>query len=324
MLASLARSFAPMVVAYLLLGAGVGAGTLVPCLMVTARWFERRRGLALGFTMSGTAFGASVLILIVSHVIARNGVRAAYLTLAAPLFLIVIPTVLMIVRVPTASGDAAGGVREAGDLPGLEVAEALRGRSFWLINLSALAYGFSVLGALMHIMPQSSENGFTTASAALAYSSLGMAAFVCKPLEGWVADTVTARVMLLLDHLATAIALIMLLGCRNVYLLVAFIAVWGFSSGAPFALIPMLITESLGLKRFGPFAGIAGGFQTAGATLAPVIAGYMYDVSGSHTSAFSLFCVIALTGAAATFGCAPLERQQRAETPIPSAATASS
>ena len=140
-LASQAHSFPPMVVAYLLLGVGVGAGTLVPCSMVAARWFERRRGLALGFTMSGTAFGASILILIVTRAIARGGVRVAYLTLAAPLFLIVIPLVLAIVRVPTASENASAGVREAGDLPGLEVAEALRGRSFWLICLSALAYG---------------------------------------------------------------------------------------------------------------------------------------------------------------------------------------
>lgn len=311
-LASQAHSFPPMVVAYLLLGVGVGAGTLVPCSLVAARWFERRRGLALGFTMSGTAFGASILILIVTRAIARGGLRAAYLTLAAPLFFIVIPLALAIVRVPTASEKASVGVREAGDLPGLEVAEALRGRSFWLISLSAFAYGFSVLGALLHIMPQFLENGFTTSSAALAYSILGMAASVCKPLEGWLADSLTARVMLAVDHLGTAVALMILLGCRNMYLAVVFIALWGFSSGAPFALIPMLITESLGLKRFGPFAGIAGGFQTAGATLAPVIAGYMYDLSGSYTSAFSLFCVIALAGAAATLGCVPLERQQQA------------
>jgi nitrate/nitrite transporter NarK len=258
----------------------------------------------------------------VTRAIARGGLRAAYLTLAMPLFFIVIPLVLAIVRVPTASEKASVGVREADDLPGLEVAEALRGRSFWLISLSAFAYGFSVLGALLHIMPQFLENGFTTSSATLAFSTLGVAASVCKPLEGWLADSLTARVMLAVDHLGTAVALIILLGCRNMYLAVVFIAVWGFSSGAPFALIPMLITESLGLKRFGPFAGIAGGFQTAGATLAPVIADYMYDLSGSYTSAFSLFCVIALAGAAAAFGCLPPERQQQAS--LRPAATAAS
>jgi len=53
--ASLAQSYGAMIAAYLLIGLGVGAATLLPCSMVIANWFGVRRGLAMGLAMAGTA-----------------------------------------------------------------------------------------------------------------------------------------------------------------------------------------------------------------------------------------------------------------------------
>src|SRR5207247_10018378 len=54
-LASRAEGFAPMVSAYVLVGVGLGAATLLPVSLVVANWFGTRRGLALGVAMVGTA-----------------------------------------------------------------------------------------------------------------------------------------------------------------------------------------------------------------------------------------------------------------------------
>ncbi len=72
-----------MFIAYMMLGAGIAAGTIAPAAFVVANWFGGRRGLAMGVTAS--------------YVIAHWGWRTAYLVFA-PVFLIVIPSVLMVVR----------------------------------------------------------------------------------------------------------------------------------------------------------------------------------------------------------------------------------
>src|SRR6266849_3049336 len=58
LLVSQMNSFAPMLAAYLLLGAGISAGSLVPGAFVITNWFTRRRGLALGIFTAGTTAGA--------------------------------------------------------------------------------------------------------------------------------------------------------------------------------------------------------------------------------------------------------------------------
>lgn len=96
--ASLAHSYAAMVAAYLLIGLGIGAATLLPCSMVIANWFGKRRGLAMGLVMAGTSAGGMVMTLISDRAIHSAGWRAGYLVLAAPVFVIVVPIVLMLVR----------------------------------------------------------------------------------------------------------------------------------------------------------------------------------------------------------------------------------
>ena len=55
--------------------------------------------------------------------------------------------------------------------------------------------------------------------------------------------------------------------------LAAFTAIYGLASGAPLALVPDLIAESLGLKRFGTLAGLSGIFTTVGAATGPLAVG---------------------------------------------------
>jgi MFS family permease len=55
--ASRPNSYPPMLVAYVALGVGVCAATFLPASLVIANWFGRRRGVAMGVTMSGTTAG---------------------------------------------------------------------------------------------------------------------------------------------------------------------------------------------------------------------------------------------------------------------------
>jgi len=58
---------------YAVLGAVTPATTSVPYSMIVSRWFDRRRGLALGVMMLGLGVGAVVMPPLFQHLIARFG-----------------------------------------------------------------------------------------------------------------------------------------------------------------------------------------------------------------------------------------------------------
>lgn len=306
LLASSVHSFPPMLLAYVLLGFGIGAGTLLPASLVIANWFGAQRGLAMGITMAGTSGGGMVMALVADRAIGRGGWRAGYLTLALPMFLIVAPLVYLVVRTRPPTSNSASVAQQSETLPGLEVKEALGGRSFWMIALAQFGFAFSVAGAGLHTVPYLIGRGYSAPRAALVLSLvLGMAG-VGKLLMGLFADRAGGRTALAVNMTITAAGLLLLFGAGSTALIVLFVVFYGLTVGAPLALVPVVMAESLGLKRFGSLSGLTGLFQTAGAAIGPLLAGWMFDRTGSYATVFELFSAVLVLAALAAYSCVPL------------------
>jgi hypothetical protein len=149
-LASAAHSLATMMGAYLILGLGISAGTVLPASLVLANWFTERRGLAMGIALSGSTVGGSLMTLVAGHLFQVAGWRSAYLVLGLPMLVVVVPLVAFIVR-SRPPGAAPMTVAESAELlEGFETGEALRTRSFWLIVLANFCFAFSATGSAIH------------------------------------------------------------------------------------------------------------------------------------------------------------------------------
>jgi sugar phosphate permease len=309
-IASRSNSYPPIFAAYLVLGVGVSAASLLSASLVIANWFGARRGVAMGVTMSGTTAGGMLMTLVASHAIARGGWRIGYEVLAAPMALVAAPLIWLLVRTrPT--GDvgvsvAAGAAR----LPGLEVGEALRTRSFWTFSLANFCFGFYALGVNVHLITYLIGIGYRPSSAAFAMSLVFGCALMGKILMGLFADRMSGRITLCADLVIGAAGLVLLLGATRIALLASFVIVFGFTFGAPVALLPLVMAESLGLKRFGTLGGLAGLAQATGAALGPVIAGSIFDLTGSYATAFELFIAMQMLAAVAAFACLPLSVEE--------------
>jgi MFS family permease len=130
------------------------------------------------------------------------------------------------------------------------------------------------------------------------------------------ADRVSARRALAFNFLAAAVGIILMFGASRPVLLVTFVIIFGLTIGAPLVLLPMLIAESLGMKRFGSIAGMSGVCQTIGAAIGPIGTGRIYDLMGSYGYALDLFVIACILGALATLGCLSLESEQSRLMPI--------
>jgi OFA family oxalate/formate antiporter-like MFS transporter len=136
------------------------------------------------------------------------------------------------------------------------------------------------------------------------------------------ADRISARRALAADFAATALAFVMVFGVAHLMLLAVFIVVFGVAAAAPLVLLPLLVAESLGRRRYGVLGALTGIAGTIGATIGPVVAGRIFDMTGSYTGAFQLFILLDIIGAVAAFACQPYaSRSSRvAVVPVPASA----
>jgi MFS family permease len=138
LIASRASSLFPMIAAYLLLGVGISAATVLPASLVLANWFDARRGLTMGVAISGTTVGGMIMTLVASSVILGLGWRIAYIALGVPMIVAVVPLVAMMVRSRPPGTAKLNVAQSAGRLEGFETPDALLSRSFWMLVIANL------------------------------------------------------------------------------------------------------------------------------------------------------------------------------------------
>jgi MFS transporter, OFA family, oxalate/formate antiporter len=321
-LASRADSFAPMFLAYSMLGVAIAAATITPAAFVIANWFGARRGLAMGVTLGGTTTGGMLMTLTAGYVIAHWGWRVAYLVFAAPVFVIVIPSVALTVR-SRPPGERTMSVAEAGDaLEGFETAEAIRTRSLWMIVLAQFLWAFATTGSIIHLVQYLIDHHYSAASAANLLSLIFGLCTLGKVAMGLVADRVTARLAATWTLLLNAFGLFLLFGVEHAWVIVPLLATYGLLQAAPVMLFPLLTAESMGLKRYGSIFGIVSCANTIGAVFGPPVAGSIFDATHSYVVAFSLFVASYFAAAIASYLSRPYEAEVSRITPAASRASA--
>jgi Na+/melibiose symporter-like transporter len=192
-----------------------------------------------------------VLIPIANYVVITHGLRAAYLAMVAASAL-AIPIVLLTVKGSPELADqgAAPSSHHQDSLSGYDVLAAAATRSFWMINLAQLCYGFQVEGTAIHMIPHIIGIGYSAKIAALVLSSLMGLGAVAKFGMGALSDRIGVKAALVITFVASAIGETFLLSGDAPILLVLALIGLGIGWGTQTALFPILLAECVGLKRF--------------------------------------------------------------------------
>jgi MFS family permease len=308
--ASRAHSFAPLMIAFLVIGAGVGCSTLVPTAVIAARWFSNRRALALGVSITGTSIGGMVMPFVVEHFIATRGWRTALVVIAGPVLLVALPLILFGIRLPSEKPIVRDSAEvRAETLPGLDLVPALRTLSFWMLALMMMFAAAGLSGAYYHIVPFLVVSGYTAQQAAFVLSLLAGALTVGFLVMGYLSDRFSVRIVLPAALFIEAMGVASLLGARNPQFatvsIAAFMFAFGITAGATSSLVPIILAESLGLRRIGTLTGLINLFGTLGGSTGPLAVGAIFDASGGYGPAFQLCALLLALGALATVFVSP-------------------
>ncbi|MBN2538890.1 MAG: MFS transporter, partial [Deltaproteobacteria bacterium] len=79
-------------------------------------------------------------------------------------------------------------------------------------------------------------------------------------------------------------------------LLLVFAVLYGFAHGGFFAVISPLVAEYFGMSSHGAILGLVIFVATIGGAIGPMLAGYIFDVTGSYRIVFLTMPVMCVVG----------------------------
>jgi MFS family permease len=309
--ASQAHSFAPMLGAWLLMGAGGAASTVVPSALVAANWFADNRGLAIGATLSGSGTGGMVLPPLTDYLIRNYSIGTAFIVLAVPVIVIVLPMIFLFISARPAGAVKSTVAQEVANLPGLELGPAVRSLPFWLLGFVQLSASVGLAACFYHTVPFLIHAGYAPQHAALVQAAITGVGVPGNPLLGIIVDRFTGRRVLPFSLIAMAVSLLLLMGAGHAegwfMFLILFVIVFGMTAGVTSSVVPVATVETLGLRRFGTIAGLIGLAATFGLSGGTVLVGHIFDITSSYSAAFELGAVCTIVAAIAAFAVSPVE-----------------
>lgn len=308
---ALAPSLGWMALAVLLVLAS-GAAMIGPLTANTlaARWFERRRGRALGLVAVGTSVGGTLLVPLIAYNIETFGWRQALLIQAGLIVLIVGALALWVVRDrPQDLGLLPdGALQRKEDGPAIVAAVApvwtaarlLRQRDFWCIGLS-VGLTFAVTqSVLASLVPYATDAGIDAKKAALLVSSLSVCSILGKLLFGALAERVDKRWLLLTVVGFTLLELATLIVQPDFRWLLIICGLAGFALGGELPVWAAIIAERFGPRSFGTVMGLMNPINMVCSLGAISYVGVAYDRSGGYAQPFTVFLGVALAAGVMT------------------------
>jgi len=141
----------------LLMALGAGGVSMTTGSTVAARWFEARRGVAIGISAAGMSAGQLVMIPLAAMLTLWFGWRSSYLWLGVALLAVVLPIALLLIRNdPAERGErpygATGTALAAAQAAAIEksqrvrLLEAMHVPQFWLLMATFFVCGYTSNG----------------------------------------------------------------------------------------------------------------------------------------------------------------------------------
>ncbi|MFC2014173.1 MFS transporter [Chloroflexota bacterium] len=300
----------------------MGARATQTVIMATVlRWFDKKRGLALGIGGSGFALGTVLVAPFATYLITSFGWRMAFIVIGLVTWLLVIPLSRILRKSPSEIG-ALPDIEKSrsvemltkeseteyrSQLTGHSLLEAFRTRSFWLFSSIRLLLAFCLFLILTHIVPHATDIGIPPMEAATVLSLMGISIIAGRLIIGRVSDSIGKRATAITCSLILVGAMIWLIWSRDLRMFYLFGAVFGFFGGGIDPAITALTGDTFGLRSIGVIMGAIGVAWGIGAAVGPAVGGLIFDISNNYSVAF-------LAGAIAMFIIAVLVALIRRET----------
>ncbi len=270
----------------------------IPFQTLILRWFDRRRGIAIGIFGTGFSLGGFFFVPAMATVIESFEWRGGFAFSGFVIAAVFLPIGLFVVRNSPSdvgqvvdgqaaqSGEPSPSTEETGVRPGV----ALRTPLFWVLATAFMLFFFGVFGLLVHQIPFFESVGVSRRTATAIVSISAGTSILTRLAFSWYADRVarfeTVAMALAVVLMASMVALLVDSGPAGIGV---FLLLWIAGRSAGPIMEALLLTRAFGARYFATLLGAVVVVETVGQILSPAIAGAIFDATGSYTWALVMY-----------------------------------
>ena len=314
---SAATNLTVFYLSFVVIMVGSSAGAWLPLMTALNRWFNRRRGSAMGIAGAGYFLGGVMTAPMLAWAVdpANIGWRGTafwigmvFVAAAWPLSRLIRDTPQQYGLRPDGdtahdiSGDDTAHPTEAGadavaPAEGFTVRQALRTRAFWFITFGHALSSMLIATMTVHMVPMLTDQGLSLQMAANAWAALMAVGLAFQLIGGYIGDRVPTHLAIAFFSAVQAGGFAMAVLVDTSAMAFVFAAVYGIGVGGRNPLTVAIRGDYFGQKAFATITGVSMAPLYAFMVVAPLFAAKMFDSQGSYTVAFLILAVFGACGA---------------------------
>ena len=303
-------------ISFLLLSTGASCAVGMGQYVAIANWFSRKRSWAFGLTSAGYAFSGIVGPVLV-WLIAQYGWRSSLIVAGLATLAVGIPLGLLIRHRPEPYGYVADGKRQqtpsvessAGEsvststlsadrlqTTGLTTRQALATSTFWWLTVFGLLTGLAQSAIMVHEMPYLTSVGISREIAGWGLLGITGCSLAGRLGFGRLGDRYDKRLLLAAGAVLQFIGVMILAWVSTPWMIIPFVLFYGPGYASQIPLWPALRADYFGLKHYAAIGGLLGLGWTACGLIAPLLAGWAFDISGSYRLIWLAYAIATAAG----------------------------
>lgn len=195
------------------------------------------------------------------------------------------------------------GVQYAAEVKEVEftMRQAMRTPAYWTLLVAHAFHSLVAPTISIHLIPFLTDTGIDPVKASGMMAMMMAVAVPSRLLGGLLADRVKIgqfRFLLAGAYLFEAVGIGIFMLFQTETMMYVWFVFYGTGMGSAWVLSPPLRARYFGRKAFGSIGGSQMLLMTPVGILAPIYAGWVYDTTGSYSSAFTLFAGLLFLAAA--------------------------
>lgn len=297
---------------YIVMSVGASLGGFQTITISIVSWFDRYRSRALGVSSVGFAFGGITASLAVAYAITEYGWRETSFVSGILMLVLALPLTWYFHDRPEDIGQHVDGVspdeRDAYRLAqparvfstevDFTTREAMRTRAFWMISAGHASALLVVTAVQVHLVLHLTDSlHYADGAARWILTSMILMQVIGQVAGGALGDRMSKRFIVIVCMAMHAVGLLLIAWAgRNLFAVAGFAVLHGIAWGTRGPMMQAIRADYFGRTHFGSISGWSSVITTIGPILGPIIAGFLYDWTGSYQLGFTVVALMAAAG----------------------------